>query len=65
MWHLFMPLLVRVLITETLYFGIYHIMPLINTSEIFSQYDMYLLTGTHFAEMLKVASLSILLNLKA
>ena len=41
---------------------VYHIMPLINAHGIFSWYHMYFLTGSHFAQILKVALLSILLN---
>ena len=44
---------------------VYHIIPLINAHEIFSQYLMYSLTGSHFAQILKMALLSLLLNLEA
>ena len=40
-------------------------MPLIDVHEIFSQYHMYFLSSSYFAQILKMAFLSILLNLKA
>ena len=40
-------------------------MPLIDAHEIFSQYHMYFLTGSHFARIPKMALLSISLNLEA
>ena len=40
-------------------------MPQIDAHEIFSQYHVYFLTGSHFAQILKMALLSILLNLEA
>ena len=40
-------------------------MPLIDAHEIFSQYHTYFSTGSHFAQIPKVALLSILLNLEA
>ena len=64
-WCLFMFLLARVLIAETLYLEVYHIMSPIDAHEIFSQYHMYFLTGSHFAQILKVALLSISVNLEA
>ena len=39
-------------------------MPPIDAHEIFSQYHMYFLTGSHFAQILKMALLSISLNLE-
>ena len=44
---------------------IYHIIPPIDAHEIFSQYDMYFFTGSHFAQILKMALLSLSLNLEA
>ena len=38
-------------------------MPQIDAHEIFSQYLMYFLTGSHFAQNLKMALLSLSLNL--
>ena len=40
-------------------------MPPIDAHEIFSRYHMYFLTGSHFAQILKMALLSLLLNLEA
>ena len=40
-------------------------MPPIDAHEIFSQYHVYFLTGNHYAQILKVALLSISLNLEA
>ena len=40
-------------------------MLLIKAYEIFSQYHLYFLTCSHFAQILKVALLSILLSLEA
>ena len=40
-------------------------MPLIDAHEIFSRYHMCFLTGSHFAQILKVVLLSILLSLEA
>ena len=40
-------------------------MPLINAHEIFSQYDLYFSTGSHFAQNLKMALPSLSLNLEA
>ena len=40
-------------------------MPSIDAHEIFSQYHMYFLTGSHFAQNLKIALLSLSLNLEA
>ena len=40
-------------------------MPPIDVHEIFSQYHVYFLTGSHFAQNLKMALLSLLLNLEA
>ena len=37
----------------------------VNAHEIFSQYDLYFSTGSHFAQNLKMALLSLSLNLKA
>ena len=36
----------------------------IDAYEIFSQYHVYFLSGSHFAQILKMALLSILLNLE-
>ena len=44
---------------------VYHIMPLVDAFEIFSRYHMYSLTGSQFTQILKVALLSIILNLEA
>ena len=44
---------------------IYHIMPLIDVYEIFSQNHMYFLMGSYFAQNLKRSLLSLLLNLEA
>ena len=38
---------------------VYHIMPLIDAQEIFSWYHMYILTGSHFTQIFKMALLSI------
>ena len=40
-------------------------MPPIDAHEIFSQNHMYFLTGSHFAQNLKMGLLSLLLNLEA
>ena len=40
-------------------------MPLIDAHEIFSRYHVYFLTGSHFAQNLKMALLSLSLNLEA
>ena len=40
-------------------------MPPIDAHEIFSQYHVYILTGSHFAQNLKMALLSLSLNLEA
>ena len=40
-------------------------MPLISRNKIFSQYHVYFLTGSYFAQIFKVTLLSILLNLEA
>ena len=40
-------------------------MLLIDAHEVFSQYHKYLSTDSHFAQILKMALLSLLLNLKA
>ena len=40
-------------------------MPPIDAHEIFSQYHMYFSTGSHFAQNLKIALLSLSLNLEA
>ena len=40
-------------------------MPLIKVHEIFSQYHVYFLTDSYFAQNLKIALLSLLLNLEA
>ena len=40
-------------------------MPPIDAYEIFSQYHMYFLTGSHFTQNLKMAILSLSLNLEA
>ena len=40
-------------------------MPPIDAHEIFSRYHMYFSTGSHFAQNLKMALLSLLLNLQA
>ena len=40
-------------------------MPPIDAHEIFSRYQMYFLIGSHFAQNLKMALLSLLLNLEA
>ena len=40
-------------------------MPLVNAHEIFSQYNLYFSTGSHFAQNLKMALLSLSLNLEA
>ena len=37
----------------------------INAHEIFSQFDLYFSTGSHFAQNLKMAHTSLLLNLEA
>ena len=37
----------------------------IDANQIFSQYHMYFLTGSHFAQNLKMALLSLSLNLEA
>ena len=44
---------------------IYHIIPLIDVHEIFSQYHVYFFTGSYFAQILKMALLSLSLNLLA
>ena len=65
-WHLCTLLLAGLLITHTSYFAqIYHIMPPIDAHEIFSQNHMYFSTGSHFAQNLKMAVLSLSLNLGA
>ena len=38
---------------------------LIDASEIFSQYPVYFFTGSHFAQNLKMAFLSLSLNIEA
>ena len=40
-------------------------MPLVNAHEIFSWYNLYFSTASHFAQNLKMALLSVSLNLKA
>ena len=40
-------------------------MLLIDVHEIFSQYNVYFLIGSHFTQILKMALLSLLLNLEA
>ena len=40
-------------------------MPLNDAHEIFSQYHIYFSTGSHFAQILKMALLSLLLSLEA
>ena len=40
-------------------------MPSVNAHEIFSQYDLYFSDGSHFAQNLKMALLSLSLNLEA
>ena len=60
-----MLLLVRVLIARTSYFAdISHNAP-IDAHKIFSRYNMYYLTGSHIAQNLKMAILSLSLNLEA
>ena len=44
---------------------IYHIMPTIDEHQIFSWYHLYFSTGSHFAQILKMALLSLSLNLEA
>ena len=39
-------------------------MPLIDAYEIINQYHMYFLTGSHFAQYVKMALLFLLLNLE-
>ena len=41
------------------------IMPLIDAHEIFSRYHVYFFTGSHFTQNLKMALLSLSLNLEA
>ena len=43
---------------------VYHIVPPIDAHEIFSQYHMYFLTGSHFAQNLKIASPVSIVKLK-
>ena len=43
---------------------VYHIMPPIDADEIFCWYHLYFLTGSHFAQILKMALLSMSLNLQ-
>ena len=43
---------------------IYHIIPLIDAHDIFSRYHVYFLTGSYFAQILKMALLSLSLNLE-
>ena len=64
-WCLCMLLLARVLIFQTSYFADISHMPLVNAHEIFSQYDLYFSTGSHFAQNLKMALPSLSLNLEA
>ena len=40
-------------------------MPPVNAHEIFSRYDLYFSAGSHFAQNLKMALTSLLLNLEA
>ena len=40
-------------------------MPPVNAHEIFSRYDLYFSAGSHFAQNLKMALPSLLLNLEA
>ena len=40
-------------------------MPSVNVYEIFSRYDLYFSTSSHFAQNLKMALLSLSLNLEA
>ena len=40
-------------------------MPSVNVYEIFSRYDLYFSTGSHFTQNLKMALLSLSLNLEA
>ena len=64
-WHLCTLLLARVLIFQTSYFAdISHNAP-VNAHEIFSRYDLYFSAGSHFAQNLKMALLSLSLNLEA
>ena len=44
---------------------IYHIIPLVNAHDQFSQYHVYFSAGSHFAQTLKMALLSLSLNLGA
>ena len=64
-WRLCTLLLARVLIFQTSILQIYHIIPLVNAHEIFSRYDLYFSAGSHFAQNLKMALLSLSLNLEA
>ena len=66
MWRLCMLLLARVWRAHNFIFcRWYHIMPPIDAHEIFSQYDIYFSTDSHFAQNLKMALLSLSLNLEA
>ena len=51
--------------TNFILLQVHHIMPPIDAHEIFSQYIVYFSTSSHFAQILKMALLSISLNLKA